>query len=124
MSKVHVQICFAANSNLDNVRTQLIQLKEAHPEYRFHHCFLTRKHVEERGLSTAIVDLLDDVLGADQYAHLDCYDTFAEAMLHIDTKRILVADLVNRMFVLDSGTAEGVRAEVELFTNQKVVLLP
>lgn len=124
MSKVHVQISFTKEANLDNVKKQLITLKEQHPEYRFHHCFLSRKQVEEKGLSTDIVDMLDDIIGNVQYAHLDHYETFEEAMTHIEYRRSLVADLVSYMFVLDSGAAEGVRAEVELFTNKKVVLLP
>lgn len=123
MNKIHVQICFECSADLNKVKEQLTELKNTN-QYIFHHCFLSRKHVEEKGFTTDIVDMLDEVLGADQEAHLNKYDTFADAMLHIDKERKEVANGVNRMFVLDSGTAEGIRKEIELFTNMKVILLP
>lgn len=123
-NKIHVQICFACDANLERVKEQLEELVTNHPEFRFHHCFLARHHVEEKGFDMAIVDMLDEVLGENQYRHLEDYETFSDAMSHLEEKRELVADLVNRMFVLDAGAAKGIAREIELFTRMKVVLLP
>ena len=123
MDKAHVQICFADSADLAKVKAQLTQLKNTNG-YIFHHCFLSRKQLEEEGLGTDIVDMLDEVLGVDQKAHLRKYDSFADAMKYIEKEREQVARLVSRMIVLDSGMPEKIRKEVQLFTESKVVLLP
>lgn len=123
MEKILVQISFAGNADLENVRNQLIKLREE-DKYQFVSCFLTRKMVEEKEFSTEIVDMLDEVLGTcHDYAALE-YDNFDTFMSNIQDVRQEVANAVNRMFVLDSGTAAGVADEIKLFTDAKVILLP
>lgn len=126
MEKIKVQISFAGNANLDNVRKQLEELAK-NENFVFYTCFLSRRIVEEKALDTKIVDMLSDVLGMrhisvpeDIFGVLD----FEEFMKELPSMRTQTADLVDRLYVLDSGTASGVAEEVQLFTNRKVILLP
>lgn len=119
---IKVQISFSKDANLENVKQQLLSINNG--DYEFHCCFLPRKAVEEKGWDTAIVDLLEETLGDKLHYQLEKYDTFSDMMSNIETERIEIANLVNRMFVLDSGSAEGVRKEIELFSNAKIILFP
>jgi hypothetical protein len=121
--KIKAQICFAGNANIENVKKQLEQLK-AETKYQFYCCFLPKHLVEQKGFSPEIVDTLEEVLGEELVWQLKEYETFEAAMANIEQIRQDTAELVNRMFVLDSGTAAGVAKEVQLFTNAKVILMP
>ena len=123
MTRILVQISFAANANLENVRNQLIELKNE-DKYTFASCFLNREMVIEKEFDTKIVDLLEGILGVEYSTKADEYATFSDFMDNIMIARKELADEVNRLFVLDSGTASGVAKEIELFTNAKVILLP
>ena len=123
MEKILAQICFAKDADLVKVREQLEQLK-AEDTYEFRSCFLPPHVVKEKGWSTEIGDLIEDVLGYDHVYALGHCKNFEEAMEKLPEARKYVAETVNRMFVLDSGTAEGVRKEIEFFTNTKVILMP
>ena len=120
--KIKAQICFAKEADLKKVKEQLQQLK-AEGTYEFHCCFLPRHIVEEKGWDTEIVDLLEEELGNELVWELEKYENFDAAMGNISGERERVANLVNRMFVLDSKEAQGVAEEIKLFTQCKVILL-
>lgn len=126
MEKIKVQISFAGKANLDNVRKQLEELAK-NENFEFYTCFLSKRIVEQKNLDPAIVNMLRDVLGTrhisvpeDIFGVLD----FEEFMRELPNMRTQTADIVNRLYVLDSGTVVGVAEEVQLFTNRKVILLP
>lgn len=126
MEKIKVQISFAGKANLDNVRKQLEELAK-NENFEFYTCFLSERIVEQKNLDPAIVNMLSDVLGTrhisvpeDIFGVLD----FEEFMRELPNMRTQTADIVDRLYVLDSGTATGVSEEVQLFTNRKVILLP
>lgn len=120
---IKVQICFSATSNLENVKNQLQDLA-ANPEFEFYHCFMPRHIVEEKGYDTAIVDMLDEVLKNRMCSPVPMTATFETYIKNINVYREDIANVVNRMYVLDSGTADGIRNEIELFTSRKVIMLP
>ena len=125
MNKIRVQISFSKDADLENVRNQLLELNNG--TYKFYSCFLPRDIVIEKGWSTDIVDLIDEVLGNEHSYVSEDYmgsQNFEEFMKDLPAMREYTADLVNIMFVLDSGTAAGVAEEIRLFTNKKVILLP
>lgn len=119
--KIKVQISFAGNADLSKVKSQLEDLKEEN--FEFYCCFLPRHIVEQKGFDTAIVDMLENILGDKLHWQLAKYKTFDEAMTYIGKERAIIADTVNRMYILDSKIAKGVTKEIELFTSRKVILL-
>jgi len=121
--KIKAQICFAGTANLEKVKEQLVQLKNEN-KYEFHCCFLPRHIVVEKGFTTDIIDMLENTLGDDLIWELKEYKSFDDIMKDLYTVREHVANTVNRMFVLDSGTARGVAKEIELFTSAKVIMMP
>jgi len=121
--KIKVQICFSGNADLSKVERQLIELAK-NENFEFYCCFLTRKQVEEKKFTLHIVNLLENTLKDRLTFMTKRYDTFEEVMSNMTFIRTETANMVNRMYVLDSGTAKGVREEIELFTNCKVVLMP
>ena len=120
--KLKVQICFAGNADLTKVKEQLETIKKDQ-SIEFYCCFLPKHIVIEKGFSTDIVDLLESELGDRLVWQLQDCKTFSEAMNILPEKRIETANLVNRMYVLDSGTAKGVAEEIKLFTQCKVILM-
>ena len=123
VEKVKVQICFAGTAYLENVKKQLEELSK-NDELEFYCCFLTRKQVEAKGFKLDIVDLLESTLGNRLTFMTNRYDTFDEVMANMTSLRTDTANLVNRLYVLDSGTAKGVAEEISLFTRLKVILMP
>lgn len=122
MEKLKVQISFALNADLVKVRKQLEELAKD-TSFEFYSCFPTREQVISKGLDTAIVDILHEVLGNRHTSMLAEYNSFDNAILHIRDARIKTARIVNKMFVLDANIALGVASEMELFTQQKLILL-
>jgi len=120
--KIKAQICFAGTADLENVREQLKELKNKN-EYVFYCCFLPRHIVIEKNFTTDIIDVLEEELGDSLIWQLKDCVSFNEAMLKLPDIRKETANLVNRMFVLDSGTAKGVSEEIKLFTDCKVILM-
>ncbi len=123
MIQIPVQISFSCEANLEKVKEQLTNLKEQYPFFTFHHCFLSRKQVEEKGFSTNIVDMLDEVLGDNHVSYLDKYETFDEAKAHIKEERLKLSTITSELFVLDSGLADGVKKEIALYSHERVNFL-
>jgi hypothetical protein len=120
--KVKVQICFAKDANLEKVKEQLVKLNSEN-DFEYYCCFLPRNVVEEKKFDTKIVDMLDEVLGDKLIYMTKDFGDFDNIMKSWPAIRTITANIVNRLFVLDSGCAAGVGAEIELFTNAKVILL-
>lgn len=120
--KIKAQICFAGTADLKKVEDQLIQLKKE-DSFEFYCCFLPRHIVEAKEFNPAIVDLLENTLGDTLTWVFKDYDTFDNVMKDMSIKRKETANLVNRMFVLDSKEAKGVAEEIKLFTECKVILM-
>lgn len=123
MHKIHVQVCFSQDANLDTVKRELLKLK-AEGKYIFHHCFLPRHIVEEKQLPTTIIDMLDEILGDDQVCHLKDYATFHIANAFMDIAREEAAKQAECLIVIDTKFSLGIKKEIELFTDRKVLLLP
>lgn len=117
-----IQISFAGNANLENVEKQLKELSKKE-DVKFICCFLNRKMVEEKGFTTEIVDLLENIIGDRLIWLADKYKNFDEFMKNIDKARTEVANQIDHLYVLDSETAKGVSREIELFTMGRVVLM-
>lgn len=122
MEKLKVQISFGLKANMSKVRFQLQDLARDE-SLEFYSCFPTKAQVYSKGLDTGIVDMLDEVLGNRHTSMLAEYGSFDDAMLHIRDARIKTANIVNKMFVLDASEAFGVATEIEIFTQQKLILL-
>ena len=120
---VDVQICFTLDSDREKVKSQLIDLAK-HEDYKFHCCFLPKKIVKENNMDSWIADMFDEVLGDRIVYTLDSMSTnLKEALDQMYTARILTANTVNKLFILDSKDAKGIQDEVTLFTSQKVIYM-
>ena len=117
------QICFSKDADLQKVEEQLETLLLT-TDYQFISCFLPLAVVEDAGFDTTLCLLLIRVMGDRHTFALQEEVTFIDAMDVLFDVRKEVANKVHKMFVLDSGVADGVREEVSLFINEKLVLMP
>lgn len=120
--KTRVFISFSKDSDLKVVEIQLKWLASLEG-YEFVCCFLPRHIIEDEGMDLSIVNLLQDTLGDRLTWLLEGKETFKEASSVMDEQRQFGLDLSDKMYVLDSKSAVGVKKEVEIFTNGKVILL-
>lgn len=128
ISKSLVQISFANNANLSEVKTQLTELKsqlESDNEYvRFVHCFLPRNIVMQKGFSTDIVDLLDEVLGDSQICLNSKYDDFDKCIKDMPINRDIAAKITYTTYILGESTINnGIKEEIRLASKDKVIIL-
>lgn len=107
-----IQISFAGDADLALIKGQLSDVRDQFSDAKFAHLFLPRKIVEEKGFNTAIVDMLDEVLGENQYNPLAEAANFDEFMSKIDEERLALAAETSLLVVLGTSIADGVLKEV------------
>ena len=84
--------------------------------------FLPRHIVIKEGFSTDIVDLLDEVLG-DRHTYIgNEHKTLGEFVDQLHTMRVVTGNIVSKLFVLGTDIADGVKAEINEFTNYSVII--
>jgi len=117
-----VQISFAANTDLVAVKERLIELVEK-TDYEFVSCFLPRHIVKEKGFTTDIVDMLDEVLGdRHKYAGI-AMENFDDFMANIYQLRFTVGKSVDVVYLIGSGIVGGIKDEINIASNGKIILL-
>jgi hypothetical protein len=117
------QISFSVNDDLGLVETRLQKIMgsvHAGVEQVFVYGGLARQHIEEKGLSPAILDMLDKNLGDRLLVVSQKYDTFAEAMANMQQTRDEIAAFVDRIYLLGLSVAQGIVDEVFLVSYGKV----
>ena len=118
MSKKIMQISFGKDSDLSQIREELTRIKNEYSEYyTFAHCFLPRHVVEEKGWSTQILDLLDEVLGKDNHhSKLEEFKTFDECMKNLEDARKSLTNEISCLAIL--GLPKGVLAEINTYSRK------
>lgn len=123
-NKALIQVSFAGNADLVKIKDQLKQLvqesKEKYSEVQFAHLFLPRHIVEEKGFSTDIVDLLDEVLGDNQYNPIADSINFNDYMSKLENARFELATMTDSIAVLGVEVAEGVIKEIYAKTSSVI----
>lgn len=114
-----VQISFAGDANLTTVRTQLEEIVKNQDYERFYCAFLPRHIVEQKGYSTEIVDMLEEIFGDKLEWVMQYYRTFETCITNMNSKREYVANAVDTMIICNaSHMVTGVAFEKKLFKDK------
>ncbi len=124
---LNIQVLFNKEANLDVVKKQFSELrKELEKDYviQVHHCFLPRKIVEEKGLSTAIVDAMDEMFeGLKVFSPNTQFDTYEEVLTHLTESRRTVSEMVDKVYILDSKESKSVTEEIRFISEGKINMI-
>lgn len=130
MNKKIIQICFSLNTGLSmsDIEYKLIELKDklnnkyGVDNYEVRSCHLSRKICLNKGYTTDIPDLFDEIFGSNYVCELT-EDTFDEAMTHIMDHRKELSKKADNLVLLSSDQITNVALELQLFTQNRVLIL-
>lgn len=131
MKKPIVQICFSLKSNLtlDEIRTKMKTLKTKLDKlygtnnYETRSCHLSRQLCLNKGFTTDIPDLFDEVFGENYVCELSPETDFSTAMAKINDYRIELSKKADKLVILAGETVTNVALELELFTQNRIMIL-
>ena len=126
LSKIIIQVSFTTGTEEENniIINKLQQMKNKldekyGDEYIVESCHLPRKIVEEKGISTQIVDAFDNIFG-DKYLNQVPANTFEESMKNMDKYRTDLSSKADLLFIISDQKINGVAIELEKFSNNKI----
>lgn len=126
-----IQICFTLKTGLtpEIIREKMISLKEKLDNLYGKHCYecrschLSRKLCIDKGFTTDIPDIFDAVFGDAYICELHSETKFDEAMTRINTYRQNLAKKADKLVILNNENVNNVALELELFTQNRVIIL-
>lgn len=129
-NKKIIQICFSLKTGLTltTVREKLTQLKNILDEsygsdnYECHSCHLSRTLCENKGFSTEVPDMFNDIFGDSYVCELESETDFDKAMAKLLDYRTSLAEKADKLVIIDKDST-NVSLELELFTQHRVMLL-
>lgn len=129
-NKKIIQICFSLKTDLTlaEVNKKLTQLKNILDEsygpdnYECHSCHLSRTLCENKGFSTEISDMFNDIFGNSYVCELESETDFNKAMAKLLDYRTSLAEKADKLVIIDKY-ATHVSLELKLFTHNRVMLL-
>lgn len=131
MKKPIIQICFSLKTGLtiEDIRNRLKTLKakldETYGEhsYECRSCHLTKKLCIEKGFSTEVPDMFEEIFGTDYICELSDEKDFTTAISHINDHRAALARKADKLVILNSEPVNNVSLELELFTQNRVMVI-
>lgn len=131
MKKPIIQICFSLKTGLtiEDIHSRLETLKakldETYGEHNYecHSCHLTKELCIEKGFSTEVPDMFEEIFGADYICELSDEKDFATAMSRINDHRAALAGKADKLVIMNSEPVNNVSLELELFTQNRVMVI-
>lgn len=125
-----IQVCFTLKTGLsmEELRKKMLNLKlkldEQYGEnqYTVSSCHLSKKLCIDKGFTTDVPDMFEDVFGKNYICALT-EDTFDEAMANINSHREALSKKADKLVILAGETVTNVALELELFTQNRVMVL-
>lgn len=126
-----VQICFSLKTGLtlSDIKNKLIMLKEqldaiyGEGGYECRSCHLSRTLCINKGFTTDIPDMFDDIFGNQYICELKDETNFDTAMSKINDYRKQLAMKADKLVILNGENITNVALELELFTQHRVMIL-
>ena len=130
-TKPIIQICFTLKTGLTSkmIQEKMIELKKKLDAIYGEHCYecrschLSRILCIDKGLPTDVPDIFDTVFGDDYICELHSETRFADAMTRIEDYRKGLAKKADKLVILNNESIGNVALELELFTNNRVIIL-
>lgn len=124
-----VQVCFSLKTGLtiEELKEKMTVLKEKLDEqygtkaYTVSSCHLSRRLCVEKGFNTDVPDMFNEIFG-DNYVCELTEETYAEAMANINKHRTELSKKADKLVILSGETVTNVRLELELFTQNRVLV--
>lgn len=124
-----VQVCFSLKTGLtiEELKEKMTVLKEKLNEqygtkaYTVSSCHLSRRLCVEKGFNTDVPDMFNEIFG-DNYVCELTEETYAEAMANINKHRTELSKKADKLVILSGETVTNVRLELELFTQNRVLV--
>lgn len=91
--------------------------------YECRSCHLSRKLCIEKGFATDVPDIFDAVFGDDYVCELHSETNFADAMTRINDYRQNLAKKADKLVILNNENIGNVALELEMFTQNRVMIL-
>lgn len=129
MRKKIIQICFSLKTGLtiEKIKTKLLNVKDTfntmygENNFEVHSCHLSKKLCEEKGFSTEVPDLFNEIFGTNYVCELT-EETFDEAMANINDHRKELSRKADNLVMITNDDS-NVSLELQLFTQGKVFML-
>lgn len=124
-----VQVCFSLKTGLtiEELKEKMTVLKEKLDEqygakaYTVSSCHLSRRLCVEKGFNTDVPDMFNEIFG-DNYVCELTEKTYDEAMTNINMHRTELSKKADKLVILSGETVTNVRLELELFTQNRVLV--
>lgn len=131
MKKPIIQICFSLKTGLtiEDIHSRLVTLKtkldETYSEHNYEcrSCHLTKELCIEKGFSTKVPDMFEEIFDTDYICELSEEKDFATAMSHINDHRAALANKADKLVIMNSEPVNNVSLELELFTQNRVMVI-
>lgn len=131
VKKPIIQICFSLKTGLtmDELKTKMKNLKTKLDElygennYETHSCHLSRQLCLNKGFTTEVPDLFDEIFGDNYVCELHAESDFNTAMSKIDDYRTQLSKKADKLVILAGETVTNVALELELFTQYNVMVI-
>lgn len=126
-----VQICFSLKTGLtlSDIKNKLIMLKEqldaiyGKDGYECRSCHLSRTLCINKGFTTDIPDMFNDIFGNQYICELKDETNFDTAMSKINDYRKQLSMKADKLVILNGENITNVALELELFTQHRVMVL-
>lgn len=130
-NKKIIQICFSLKTGLDitTIREKLTKLKGILDKkygmnnYECRSCHLSRTLCKDKGFTTDVPDMFDDIFGDNYVCELESETSFNIAMARINDYRKQLASKADKMVIIEDDSITNVALELEMFTDHKVIIL-
>lgn len=126
-----IQICFSLKTGLTtkDIKTKLTELKNklndiyGENAYECRSCHLSHTLCEQKGFSTEVPDMFDEIFGHQYVCELESETDFDTAMSKINDYRTQLAQKADKLVILSGETVTNVALELELFTKHRIMVL-
>lgn len=126
-----IQICFSLKTGLttEDIKTKLTELKNklndiyGENAYECRSCHLSHTLCEQKGFSTEVPDMFDEIFGHQYVCELESETDFDTAMSKINDYRTQLAQKADKLVILSGETVTNVALELELFTKHRIMVL-
>ena len=124
-----IQICVSAKTKeeTEEAVAKLKKLKRKldfiYRDYTIHSCLLPKHILEEKGFDSRLVDSLINIFGDRYSSELDNEKDFESAMRNLEEHRIKLSKKVDILVILSTAPLSKVAYELELFTENKVMVI-
>lgn len=126
-----IQICFSLKTGLtiDELKIKMKNLKTKLDElygennYETRSCHLSRQLCLNKGFTTEVPDLFDEIFGENYVCELHSENDFNTAMSKINDYRTQLSKKADKLVILTGETVTNVALELELFTQNRIMVI-